>query len=263
MLLAAVLLATLQPAAAPTPAASSSPAPAPSPSPAPTPRFTLSGSGSNVFVNQATDGPGTKPPEGPGFANGSPISPMSPYDWFTSAPVTPGVAGIAQYEISGVYHATGFDFAATLGIGGLTGSTTNALYWGEPLIPNLNAHGLSRLVPYSIVFPTHAGQDDASVSNLSLLQASAAASDGTWRVRGGYFDLEQTDRFVFAPPAVTNASPSLGVQTAETLGPGAPARTEPRCCSSAATPGSRADRTGRPSRTCTATRRRSDAGECG
>jgi hypothetical protein len=147
---------------------------------------------------------------------------MSPYDWFTSAPVTSGVAGIAQYEVSGVYHATGIDFGATVGIGGLTGSTTNSLYWGEPLIANLNDHALSRLVPYSIVFPTHAGQDDASVANASLLQASVAAADGTWSLRGGYFDLAQTDRFVFAPPAVTNAVPSLGSQTAETLGPGLP-----------------------------------------
>ena len=82
-------------------------------------------------------GPGTTPPEGHEFAHGSPISPMSPYDWFSSAPVTPGVAGIAQYEISGTYHATGVDFAATFGIGGLTGSTTNALYWSEPLDPEL------------------------------------------------------------------------------------------------------------------------------
>ncbi len=230
MLFAVVLLATLQPAAATTPSAlptaaparPASPAPTQTPSPAPTPRFELSGSGSNVFINQSTDGPGTTPPEGPGFIHGSPISPMSPYDWFTNAPITPGVAGVAQYEVSGVYHATGFDFAASLGLGLLTGSTTNALYWGEPLIPNLNSHALSRLIPYAIVFPTHAGQDDASVANLSLLQASVAAADGSWRVRGGYFDLEQTDRFVFAPPAVTNASPSLGVQTAETLGPGIP-----------------------------------------
>ncbi len=32
----------------------------------------------------------------------------------------------------------------------------------------------------------------------------------------------QSDRFVFAPPPLTDAVPSLGVQTAETLGPGMP-----------------------------------------
>jgi hypothetical protein len=194
----------------------------PSPSPAATPRFAVKVDGSNVFIDQATGGPGTTPPQGPGFANGSPISPMSPYDWFSSAPTTPGVAGIAQYEISAIYHATNLDFAATFGLGGLTGSTTNALYWGEPMIPNLNDHDLSRVVPYSIVFPTHAGQDDADVASATLLGASIAAPNGDWRLRGGYFDLMQSDRFVFAPPPITSAVPSLGVQTAETLGPGMP-----------------------------------------
>jgi hypothetical protein len=212
--LAVVLLANVQVAAA---AAAS-----PSPAPTATPRFALKISGSNVFVDQATGGPGTTPPEGFEFAHGSPISPMSPYDWFTAAPVTPGVAGIAQYEISGLYHAGAVDLGATLGIGALTGSTTNALYWGQPPIPNLNDHAISRIVPYSIVFPTHAGQDDASVFNAGVLGGSLAAADGSWRVRGGYFDLSQSDRFVFAPPPLTSVVPSLGVQTAETLGPGMP-----------------------------------------
>lgn len=104
-MIAAILVATIQIAAMP--------ATSRSPSPAPTPRFDLKASGSNVFIDQATGGRGITPPEGTEFANGSPISPMSPYDWFSSAPVTPGVAGIAQYEISGTYHATGLDFSAT------------------------------------------------------------------------------------------------------------------------------------------------------
>ncbi len=145
---------------------------------------------------------------------------MSPYDWFTSAPVTPGIAGVAQYVLSGTYHAYGFDLEASLGLGGLTGSTTNALYWGEPSIPNLNVHAFSRAVPYAIVFPTQAGQDDANVLSASLLEASVAAPDGSWKVRGGYFNLTQTDRFVFAPPPLTSVIPSAGLQTAESLGPG-------------------------------------------
>ncbi|MBV8196572.1 MAG: hypothetical protein JO263_00430, partial [Candidatus Eremiobacteraeota bacterium] len=214
-MLAAVLVAALQ--------TTIGAAATPSPSPAPTPRFSLTATGSNVFIDQATGGPGTQPPEGSRFAAGSPIAPMSPYDWFSSAPVTPGIAGVAQYVVTGTYHATGVDFAATFGLGGVNGSTTNALYWGEPPIANLNDHALSRVVPYAIVFPSHAGQDDASVVSAALLGASASATDGSWKVRGGYFDLAQSDRFVFAPPPLTNAVPSVGVQTAETLGPGMPA----------------------------------------
>jgi hypothetical protein len=196
--------------------------PTASPSPSPAPRFRLRAIGSNVFVDQATGGPGTVPPQGAAFANGSPVSPMSPYDWFTGAPVTPGVAGIAQYVLSGTFDAGGMTIGAKLGVGALTGSTTNAAYWGEPLIPNLNPHALSRIVPYAIVFPQHAGLDDASVFNASLLQASVGGPSHSWRVRGGYFALRQTDRFVFAPPPLTSVTPSLGSATAETLGPGMP-----------------------------------------
>ncbi|MGC1380286.1 MAG: hypothetical protein WA814_04600 [Candidatus Baltobacteraceae bacterium] len=209
-----VVLATLQ-AVAPS-------VPAPSPSPTATPRFSLAVSGSNVFIDQATNGPGTTPPESALFAHGSPISPMSPYDWFTGAPVTPGVAGIAQYELSGTYRFGDLVAEATLGLGGLTGSTTNALYWGEPPIPNLDAHAFSRVVPFRIAFPTHAGQDDASLVNASLLEASVAGADGSWKVRGGYFDLAQTDRFVFAPPPLTSVVPSAGLQPAESIGAGIP-----------------------------------------
>jgi hypothetical protein len=214
MVLAVLLFATLQSAIATAPAAS--------PAPTATPRFALTIKGSNVFIDQSTSGPGITPPEGPGFAKGSPLSPMSPYDWFTAAPVTPGVAGIAQYMLSGQYSFAGLKAEATIGIGGVTGSTTNAAYWSEPLIPNLNVHALSRAIPYAIVFPTHAGQDDASVLNANVLEASISAADDSWRVRGGYFDLAQSDRFVFAPPPLTSVTPSLGVVTPETLGPGMP-----------------------------------------
>jgi hypothetical protein len=218
MILAFVLAATLQTSASPSP----EPAPSASPVATPVPKFDLAVHGSNVFIDQSTYGPGITPPEGPGFAKGSPFSPMSPYDWFSGAPVTPGVTGVAQYLLSGTYHTGAVKLEATFGLAAVTGSTTNAAYWGEPLLPNINPHDLARTLPYSIVFPTHAGSDDATVFNASLLEASIAANDDSWRVRGGYFDLAQTDRFVFAPPALTSDTPSLGVQTAETLGPGMP-----------------------------------------
>ncbi|HTU82225.1 MAG TPA: hypothetical protein VMF61_08855 [Candidatus Acidoferrales bacterium] len=223
-MLTALALVALQQLPTPvSPAPSASPVPAiASPAPTPSPRFSVSIQGSNDFVDQATGGPGTTPPEANGFAHGSPLSPMSPYDWFSSAPVTPGVAGIAQYLVSGTYAFSSLTAEATLGIGGVTGSTTNAAYWGEPLVPNLDVHALSRVIPYSIQFPTHAGQDDATAGSASLVQASIGASDDAWRVRGGYFDLTQTDRFVFAPPPITSVVPASFVQTAETLGPGIP-----------------------------------------
>jgi hypothetical protein len=196
-----------------------------SPSPSPTaqpPRFSISVSGSNVFIDQATNGSGTTPPEGPGFAAGSPISPMSPYDWFSGAPTTPGISGVAQYVVDGVYHFGGVSAKASIGIGDVTGSTNNALYWGEPLLPNLDPHAVSHAIPYAIAFPTHAGQDDTAVFRANVLSGSIGADDDSWRLRGGYFDLTQTDRFVFAPPPLTSVVPSLGPSLAETLGPGMP-----------------------------------------
>ncbi|MBV8373942.1 MAG: hypothetical protein JO302_00375 [Candidatus Eremiobacteraeota bacterium] len=207
----AVVLMALQVAAA---------SPAASPTPPASPRFTLSANGSNVFVDQSTVGPGTTPPEGAGFAMGSPLSPMSPYDWFSSAPVTPGVAGIVQYAVTGTYALPGMTLSATLGLANVTGSMTNALYWSEPLLPNLDVHAESHAIPYAIAFPVHAGQDDASVFRASLLGMELAAKDDRWRLRGGFFDLLQSDSFVFAPPAITSVTPSLGPTTATTLGPG-------------------------------------------
>jgi hypothetical protein len=191
-----------------------------SPTPSPTPRLTVSANGSNVFVDQATVGPGSTPPEGPGFTKGSPLSPMSPYDWFSSAPVTPGIAGVLQYAVTGTYAFPTMSVSATLGLAEVTGSVSNALYWSEPLLPSINVHAESRAIPYAIVFPTHAGQDDASVFRANLLGVELASKDYGWRLRGGFFDLLQSDRFVFAPPAITSVTPSLGPTTAATLGPG-------------------------------------------
>jgi hypothetical protein len=210
MMLAVVLMALH--VAAVSPAASATPSPAP--------RFSVSATGSNVFVDQSTVGPGITPPEGPGFARGSPLSPMSPYDWFSSAPVTPGVAAILQYAVTGTLALGDAKLSATIGLANVTGSMTNAIYWSEPLLPSLDVHAESRAIPYAIVFPTHAGQDDASVFRANLLGMELAAKDDRWRLRGGFFDLVQSDRFVFAPPAITSVTPSLGPTTATTLGPG-------------------------------------------
>ncbi|MGC8486454.1 MAG: hypothetical protein ACP5O6_12615, partial [Candidatus Baltobacteraceae bacterium] len=79
------------------------------PAPSPTPRaLVLSVRASHLFVDQSTAGPGTVPPEAAAFIQGAPLSPMSPYDWFTSAPQTPGVAGVAQYVARLFYHRGAF-----------------------------------------------------------------------------------------------------------------------------------------------------------
>ncbi len=196
------------------------------PSPSPTPAakgFALHANGSTVFVGQQTGGPGTQPAEGPGFAAGSPLSPNTPYDLWSSAAMTPGYAGIFQTEVSGQYTGTRLYGGATLGLGIVDGSVTNAAYWGENLLPTLNPHLGSTALPYRIVFPTHAGEDDASAWRLSLLGANIGANDGSWSLRGGYFDLQQSLSFVFVQPPLTNVTPSIGLAPAESLGDGPPA----------------------------------------
>lgn len=194
----------------------------PTPAPAVTPRVVVRVHGSNVFIDQSASGPGITPPEGAGFAAGSLLSPMSPYDWFSGAPTVPGIAGIFQYEL----HATERFRAVTAtlrgGLLGIDGDATNAAYWGEPLFGAASPHWGHGFDP-GISFPTQPGYNDVFGGGFALLSGSLGANDGRWKVRGGYFDLAQTDRFVFAPPPVTSVLPASGTSLPETLGPGAPA----------------------------------------
>src|SRR5579872_871473 len=215
-----IACAQSSPPATPKPVESASPSPSATPTTPPVYSGTFRGS--NVFLDQTTQGPGAAPPEGPGFAAGSPLSPISPYDWLSSAPVTPGVAGAAQYAYDATYRTKRLAFDATLNLAAVSGSLTNLAYWGEPLQPALDPHRGSTILPLNIAFPTHAGEDDASALILNLARGSIASADGSWKLRGGYLDLEQTDAFVFTPPALTSVTPSLGATTAETLGPGIP-----------------------------------------
>jgi hypothetical protein len=196
----------------------------PTPIPSPMPRLGWSNSldGFASFVDQAAHGPGLQPPEGPGFANGSPLSPMTPYDTFASTPNTPGVGGVAQFILTTQYTGKRIDASLQSGVAHATGSVTNNVYWTEPLMPTLNPHVGSQALPYSIAFPTHAGRDDGTSTRASILGGSVGANDGAWLVRGGWFNVNQSDRFVFAQPPLTNLTPAVMVQTPESLGNGAP-----------------------------------------
>ncbi len=235
---ALALIATLTVAAparpAPAPSATTTPAPvvpaasaAPSPSPsssAPQPvGWSNSLDGFVSMVDQATNGSGIVPPEGPGFAAGNPLSPTTPYDSFISAPTTPGVAGLTQFDLTTQYTGKHLNAMVQSALGYATGSTTNNVYWNEPLLPTLDPHVGSQALPYAIQFPTHAGQDDGTNTRGSILEGAVGSNDGTWLLRGGWFNLTQSDRFVFAPPPLTSLTPQIDLETAESLGPGPPA----------------------------------------
>jgi hypothetical protein len=213
------------PVAQTAPAPSPSPAVAPSASPAPPAgSITLAADAHLTFISQNTNGFGQLGlPEGPNFIAGtSPAAPLTPYDTFSSAPMVPGDAGESALSLTPTYHGSAFDVAATFGLGYVTGSTTNASYWGESLIEPLNPHLGSQTIGYGVAFPTHPGGDDGSGFVASVLSGSIATKDGQARLRGGWFDLAQGDGFVFAQPAYQSAIPALAILPAESLGNGPP-----------------------------------------
>lgn len=202
-----------------TPPSSPSPVPAPTQRPG-TVRFALDAH--LTFVSQGTNGPGIAPPEAGGFANGDPLSPLTPYDVFSSAPLVPGNAAESALYVRPTYAGRAFDASVTVGAGYLRGSVTNAAYWGESPFETLNPHLGAQHLPYRVTFPTHAGADDGTGFAASVLAGTIATKDGGLALRAGWFDLKQTAQFVFVQPAVTNAPPSLGMTTPESLGGGAP-----------------------------------------
>jgi len=205
-----------------TPIAAAAASPAPSPSP--TPGFSLHAQGADVFVTQSAAGPGLSPPEAPAFIAGLPLSPMSPYDWFTSAAQTPGTAGELQYLIDANERTRALTLDAQVLVGAYGGDLNNLMYWGEPWEGPLDPHEGHSPIDYTIDFPTHggAGIEGGAAQAVLPYAASLGSNDGAWKLSGGYINLTQTDLFVFDPAAATNVTPSIGVQNAETLGPGMP-----------------------------------------
>ncbi len=174
-----------------------------------------------TFVTGSEAGPGQQPPE-VGFAAGAPLAPLTPYDTFSSGPMVPGNAGESALVLTPTYYGRGFDASVTFGAQFVTGSVTNASYWGESLLPPLNPHLGAQQLPYAVQFPTHAGADDGTGFVASVLGGSLATADGKLRLRGGWFDLVQSDGFVFTQPAFQSVVPSLAVAPAESLGNGPP-----------------------------------------
>jgi hypothetical protein len=218
-LIASVVFASPAPAVSASPTPRPSPSPSPSASPTPAPGFSVHGNGTNAFIDQATGGAGQVPPEGAAFAAGNPAAPMSPYDWFNTAPEVPGVAGQVQYFFDAAYRTGNFTANATFVASGVAGDVTNAIYWGEPILGPLDPHEGRSSLPYHVAFPTHAGTNDAIGVQAALYNVSIGSGDSGWNVTGGYVSPGAFDSFVYTPPAFTSWLPSLNLQTFESLGP--------------------------------------------
>ncbi len=146
---------------------------------------------------------------------------MTPFEWFTTNPLVPGVSGQAQYLVSGALHQGKYTFDASAMFAGVVGDPTNATYWGEPFLGTFDPlEGRSNLqVP--IVYPTHQGYNDVLAGGLSFpYSIDMHANDDRWRVTGGYLQTSSYDQFLFTQPPTSTFVPSITQQTFETLGPG-------------------------------------------
>ncbi|GAC1309418.1 MAG: hypothetical protein NVSMB21_15950 [Vulcanimicrobiaceae bacterium] len=176
--------------------------------------------GSHVFIDRSTRGPGTTPPEGADFAAGQPIAPISPFDWFSTAPQLPGAAGQLQYRIGLAYRTPGVTVDTALLLSSVAGDVTNAIYWGEPLLGRIDPHEGRSALPYAVAYPARGGTNDAfGAQVLTPYSVSVRSAGDRFRVTGGYVTPALYDGFVFTPPALTNVSPTLNLQTFESSGP--------------------------------------------
>jgi hypothetical protein len=204
-------LATPTPSASPMPATSSTPAP----------RFRVSVAATTTYVNQQFVGPGTVPPEAPLFLAGSPIAPGTPYDYWTASPTVTGYGVVQTLLVAPRYRLSdAYQIGATLGEGVIAGTGNVAAYWGDQPIPTLNPHLGLRAVSVPPAFPTANGQDPIGTVRTSVLSGAIGRRDGSLLVRGGWFDLAQTEPFVFQPPAETNTPIAFTAPLPEGLGDG-------------------------------------------
>jgi hypothetical protein len=201
-----------------TPAAS----PAPSPSPA-AKKFSLGINSSTTFTNQQFVGPGTSPVEGPGFALGSPISPGTPYDFFSRSPLVTGEAMHQTFIVKPTWAlSSAVDFSFSAGYGTVGGSGNVASYWGSSIMPTLNPHLGMRAIAVPPAFPTHNGGDAVQGSRASILDGSVLLHNGNGGLSAGWIDPHQTVPFVFTPPAWTNTPAQLVPLLPENIGEKSP-----------------------------------------
>lgn len=178
---------------------------------------------STSYVNQHFVGPGTVPPQASLFASGSPIAPGTPYDFWTSSPNTSGFGIGEQFTLMPTYHiSSSYDVSATFGYGALSGTGNVAAYWGDEPMPTIDPHLGSRALNLPVAFPLANKQDSVSATRGSLLSAAIGRHDGSFVVRGGWFDLAQGESFIFKQPPATTTPIAFDEPLPEGLGDRAP-----------------------------------------
>ena len=105
-----------------------------------------------------------------------------------------------QYQFTGTYRTPTIAADASFVVSGVTGDVTNAVFWGEPLVGQIDPHEGHSYLPYGVIFPTHAGTNDATAGEIvTPYFLSLYDPNNRWRVTEGDVTPAHYDTFVFAP----------------------------------------------------------------
>jgi hypothetical protein len=209
------------PAADPAVVAQSTPSPVPTTKPPS--RFNLKIETYTSGTNQQFTGPGTTPAEGANFAAGGVPAPGTPYDMFSGGPLGTG-EGISQdFLLKPIYAITpSIDVTTTIGYGSASGTGNVVNYWGDAIMPSINANVGSRAYTLKPAFPTHNGQDPISATKLGFLSGSIVDHAGRGALTVGWFSLHQNVPWALSQAPWTNTPFQLAPQLPQSIGNGPP-----------------------------------------
>ena len=154
---------------------------------------------------------------------GGAIAPNTPYDAFSSAPLTPGIAGIADALTTATERTKTVDISLNAALGIRRRQRHERVVLGrEPHSDDEPAHGFAGVAVYDNISYRARARTTAATFASPFSGGSVATADGNLALKFGYFDLAQTARFVFIQPLLTSVNPAIAYAPAETLSSGLP-----------------------------------------
>ena len=124
---------------------------------------------------------------------------------FSGRPAVTG-EGISQdFMLTPSYAITrNIDVSATIGYGSASGTGNVVNYWGDAIMPSINANLGNRAYTLMPAFPTHNGQDPISATKLGFLSGSITDHNGNGGLTVGWFNLHQSVPWAFSQPPWVN-----------------------------------------------------------
>ena len=143
---------------------------------------------------------------------------------FSGGPLVTG-EGISQdFLLKPIYAVThNWDITtATIGYGSASGSGNVVNYWGDAIMPSINANVGSRAYTLTPAFPTHNGQDPISATKLGVLSGAILDHGGNGALTIGWLSLHQNVSWALSQAPWTNTPFQLAPQIPGSIGNGAP-----------------------------------------